>query len=191
MILQAGVPAMVEAAPATGAAPALAASPEGPAILPVPSPFVAPAPSEPRRIDDLSRPLTGFVPFGSYEAGVLGAVARAQTLQGPLDGGWLVAPPSGAPLLRLQLVDPGFAGGSLEGAWSDLGATGPDARGFFTGVSRIGSMVTMQFVRPGVGASTLTLQPRLEGGYAGELISVEPGRPEQRTAVTMVRPPSP
>lgn len=186
MILQAAVPAIPQAAVPAEIAPSPPSGQDA-AILPVPAPFTPPDPAEPRRIDD-PRPLTGFVPQGSYEAGVRGAVARAQNLLGPLDGGWLVLHATGAPLLRLQLVDPGFSGGALEGVWSDQRAGGPDARGFLSGMSRLGTTVTMQFARPGAGASTLTLQPRAEGGYAGDLVSAEVGRPETRTAVTMVRP---
>lgn len=186
IILQAGVAAMPGGAASPEPAPPVTAPAQSPAILSVPPPFAAPTPPEPRRIDDLSRPLTGFVPQGSYEAGVRGAVARAQNLLGPLDGAWLVTDPAGAILFRFQLVDPGFSGGPLEGVWSDQGASGPDARGFFSGISRMGTTVTLQFARPGAGASTLTLQPRPEGGYAGELASVA-----ARTQVVMIRPPSP
>jgi len=168
------------------AAPGSVPSAEGPAILPVPPPFEAP-PSEPRSIDD-PRPLTGFVPQGSYEDGVRGAISRAQTLLGPLDGAWVVTNLADAPLLRLQLVDPGFARGAIEGVWADQNAVGPDSRGFFSDISRAGTTVTLQFARPGEGTSTLTLQVRPEGGYAGELVSAEIGRPETRTPVTMMRP---
>jgi hypothetical protein len=194
--LQAAAPdasAPVSTAPAAAPIPApspapAAPAPAGPPILDVPPPFAGPAPSEPRRIDDLTRPLTGFVPYGSYEARVRGAVARAQNLQGPLDGAWLVTDAAGAQLFRFQLVDPGFSGGAIEGAWSDPRAAGAAARGFFTGIARTGTTVKMQFARPGAGASTLTLQPRAEGGYAGELVSVEVGAPEARAQVTMTRP---
>ena len=182
-IVQAAAAAMPQPAPPAQIAPSPA--PAGAAaILPVPPPFTPP---EPRSIDD-PRPLNGFVPQGPYEAGVRGAIARAQNLLGPLDGGWLVLHPTGAPMLRLQLVDPGFSGGRLEGVWSDLRSGGPDSSGFLSGVSRLGTTVTIQFARPGAGASTLTLRPRAEGGYEGELVSIEAGGGQTRTPVTMARP---
>ena len=162
-------------------------SPAAPSILSVPPPFAGPQPG-PRRIDDLARPLTGAVPQGSYEARVRGAVERAQTLQGPRDGGWIVVDAAGARLFRFQIVDPGFASRRIEGVWSDLRAAGPDATGFFTDVARSGVTVTLQFARAGGGEATLTLQPGPQGGYVGEMVSVRTGAAASRAQVTMTRP---
>ena len=169
---------MAASAPPVAPPPSSAA----PSILAVPPAFAGPDPG-PRRIDDLGRPLSGAVPQGAYEARVRGAVERAQTLQGPLDGGWIVADAAGARLFRFQIVDPGYASRDIEGVWSDLRGGGPDATGFFTEVARSGATVTMQLVRTGAGATTLTLEPRLDGGYAGEMVVGA-----VRTAVVMRRP---
>jgi hypothetical protein len=165
--------------PATAAPAPASPAPAGP----------APAPGPPRRIDDLSRPLTGAVPQGSYEERLRGASSRTQSLQGPLDGTWMLKTAAGAALYRVQLVDPGFSGGRLEGAWSDLSAAAaPDASGFFSGVVREGGRLTLQFARPGTGLMVAALEQRPQGGYAGELRSSEAGRPDRSEPVILVRP---
>lgn len=131
----------------------------------------------PRRIEDKA-PLTGAVPQGSYEEGVRGRVAQAQNLKGPLDGGWIVRDQAGAALFRFQLVDPGFAGGVIEGVWLDAATGGPTGTGFFDSIERNAFATTLRMAR-----GTLTLTPRSEGGWAGEFSA-----PSGRRAVTMTRP---
>jgi hypothetical protein len=144
----------------------------------------AAAPAPPRKIDDLAKPLTGAVPQGSYETGVRGAFSRTQSLQGPLDGTWILKDAAGVQLYRVQLVDPGFSGGRLEGAWQDLrSGAAMESSGFFSGVAREGTRLTLQFARAGAGLTVVTLEPRPEGGYAGELKAEDKG--EQ---VTLARP---
>jgi hypothetical protein len=179
-----------EPAPVPGAPPApsvSAAAPAPSAVAPPSAPPAAGAPP-PRRIDDLSRPLTGAVPQGSYEEGVKGAFSRTQSLQGPLDGTWTLKDAAGAGLYRVQLVDPGFGGGRMEGAWSDLHAAATGSSGFFTGVSRDGARLTLQFTQPGVGVAVATLDPRPGGGFVGELSIADAGREPRKSAVTLVRP---
>ncbi|OYX34672.1 MAG: hypothetical protein B7Y99_05075 [Caulobacterales bacterium 32-69-10] len=161
-------------APAVGASPA-----------PVPAPPVAPAtPAPPRKIEDLSRPLTGAVPQGSYESGIRGAFSRTQSLQGPLDGTWVLKDAAGASLYRVQLVDPGFSGGRLEGAWQDLRSGSPmESSGFFSGVAREGARLTLQFARAGEGLTAITVDQRPDGRYAGELKVGDKGEP-----VVLARP---
>lgn len=135
-----------------------------------PPPPSGASPAAPRTIDDLSKPLTGAVPQGSYETGVRGAFSRNQSLQGPLDGTWILKTATGAALFRVQFVDPGFSGGRLEGAWQDLRAgAAMDSSGFFSGVMREGAKLTLQFARPGEGPNAVTLDQRADGRYAGEL----------------------
>ena len=129
------------------------------------------APAEPpaRNIDDLDDPLTGAVPQGSYEQGLRGAFSRSQSLKGPLDGGWVVSDAAGAPLYRLQLVDPGFAGATLEGVWADLRQpSGIDARGFLSAIRREGAGLHLQFAH-GREVVSMKLDPTTAGGFAGEL----------------------
>ena len=161
-----------------------------PPPLPAGSAPAAPAGADPapRRIDDLGHPLTGAVPQGSYEAGVKGAFSRTQSLQGPLDGTWILKDAAGTGLYRFQLVDPGFGGGRIEGAWSDLHAGPASASGFFTEVVRDGTKLTLQFNEPGLGLVAAALDVRPGGGFAGDLTSAEAGRESKRSAVTLVRP---
>jgi hypothetical protein len=167
----------VEAAPAPPAPPPSSVSP-----VPV-------APEPPRKLDDLSRPLTGAVPQGSYEERLRGAFSRTQSLQGPLDGPWMLKDATGAALYRVQLVDPGFSGGRLEGAWSDLrGESSPASSGFFAGVAREGQHLTLQFARAGAGLMVIDLDQRADGVYGGELHATVAGKPERTEAVTLVRP---
>ena len=182
-------------AAATGPLPTAGAPPPLPVAAPAaPPPTAAPATpppageAAPRRIDDLAHPLNGAVPQGSYEAGVRGAFSRTQSLQGPLDGTWTLKDAAGAAIYRVQLVDPGFGGGNLEGAWSDLRAGAAATAGFFTAVTRDGSKLTLQFAEPGAGVVAATLDARPAGGFAGELSVTEAGREPKTSAVTLVRP---
>jgi hypothetical protein len=168
--------------------PAAIAPAEVSAANPTPAtPAPAPAPPPPdtsRRVDDLGRPLTGSVPQGSYESRLRGAFSRTQSLQGPLDGTWMLKDMARTNLYRVQLVDPGFAGGRLEGAWSDLKAVpAVDASGFFSTVERDGPRLTLKFARTGQGPMVIALDQRPDGGFAGELSAG--GR---TTAVTLTRP---
>ena len=177
---------------------AAAADPIAPAVAPPAPPVSAPAAAPPpppaapdpapRKIDDLSRPLTGAVPQGSYEAGVKGAFSRTQSLQGPLDGTWTLKDAAGAGLYRVQLVDPGFRGGELEGAWSDLRAGAAFPSGFFTAVTRDGTRLTLQFAEPGAGVMVANLDARPAGGFAGELSRTDVGHAPKTSAVILVRP---
>jgi hypothetical protein len=123
----------------------------------------------PRHIDDLSKPLLGAVPQGTYESGVQGAFARAENLQGPLDGAWVLSETDGSKLYRFQLDDPGFRGGPVEGAFTDLNAAGAmGGSGFLEAVSRDGSNLTLTFEIRGVQA-VAALEGRPGGTFAGKL----------------------
>lgn len=153
---------------------------------PVPPPAPPAESGPPRRIDDQSRPLTGAVPQGSYETGIRGAFSRNQSLQGPLDGPWLLKDSAGTTLFRMQLVDPGYAGGRLEGAWQDLRAGSPmDNSGFFSAVSREGARLTLQFARTGAGLTVITVDQRPDGAYAGEMRA---GQADAAAPVVLARP---
>jgi hypothetical protein len=165
------------------------AAPAAPSPVPAPAPAGLGEAAPPRRIDDLSRPLTGQVPQGSYEAGVRGAFSRNQSLQGPLDGTWLLKDAAGTTLYRVQLVDPGFASGRLEGAWQDLRAGSPmDNSGFFSGVAREGMRLILQFARAGTGLTVLTLDQRPDGAFAGEIRASVTGQADQVSSVVLARP---
>ena len=142
------------------------------------APTPAPSAAE-RSIDDPAVPLTGFVPFGSYETNVRGALARAQSLQGPLDGAWVVADVAGKPLYRFQLVDSGRTGETVEGVWSDPAARTPGSGGFFASVQNEGGRTVFHFE-----GRAIWVAPSTAGGYEGELTA--PAAPQRR--VTMKRP---
>jgi hypothetical protein len=138
-----------------------------------------------RRIDDLNRPLMGGVPQGRYEAGVAGAFAAAENLQGPLDGAWFVSAADGHRLFRFQFDDPGYRGGRIEGAWRDLraGAGSVEAGGFFTGVTREGTKIVIRMSAADGQPATLNLEPRAGGGYSGQMAAGPQTQP-----VVMARP---
>src|SRR5512135_3895844 len=48
------------------------------------------------------------------------SAAAAQSLQGPLDGGWTLVSPAGAPIYQFQIVDPPGGTNPPEGVWRDL-----------------------------------------------------------------------
>lgn len=158
------------------------AAPPAPALSPAPAPAPpAGRPSAPRKIDD-SRPLTGMVPQGSYEERLRGAFARTQSLQGPLDGAWVLKDAGGSSLYRVQLVDHGYAGSPLEGVWSDLKAgPGAAATGFLASAVRDGDRLTLRFTEAPGAVATLDFQAG--AGFAGALKTGETEQP-----VTMVRP---
>lgn len=112
------------------------------------TPLVAPAP-----------PLAG----PAYESRIRASLVSAQSFQGPLDGGWRLAGPSG-PLYDLQLVD--RSSGAVEGAWRDLRRPGAlTASGLVEAVEREGEAVRLRFD----GGKVAVLRPRANGGWAGDL----------------------
>lgn len=117
-----------------------------------------------------------------YETRLRSSFASAQGMQGPLDGAWTLSTTGGQPLYSLLFVDKGR--GQLEGAWRDPRRSGAtDASGFMTGVQRIGAQLSASFqTRPGVGATTITLNPAASGTWTGVLD--EAGT---RTSVTLKR----
>lgn len=153
-------------------------------VLAAADPGVAapPASSPPRHIDDLSKPLTGAVPQGGYEVGVQGAFARAENLQGPLDGAWVLSD-GPSKLYRFQLDDPGYRGGPVQGAFQDLNAQGLlGASGFVDGVVREGTTLAFSFEARG-SVANVSLEVRPGGTYAGKMTRAGVSR-----EVTLARP---
>jgi hypothetical protein len=165
LILAAAGPAAPPLAPSPAPLPS-AASPAPPPALAAPPPA---SPAQPRHIDDLDRPLLGAVPQGTYEAGVKGAFSRAENLQGPLDGAWVLSEAGGQGIYRFQLNDPGYRGGPVQGAFQDLSAQGAlGASGFFDGVVREGNSLTFNFEARGE-RTVVALEVRPGGTYAGKM----------------------
>lgn len=123
-------------------------------------PLVAPAP-----------PLAG----AAYDSRIRASRVSTQAFQGPLDGAWRLAAPSGA-LYDFQLVD--RSTGVVEGAWRDLRRPGAlSASGFVDAVERDGANVRLRF-----GDRVATLSPGADGRWIGELVE-----PEGRKPVTLSR----
>jgi hypothetical protein len=87
----------------------------------------------------------------------------AQSLQGPLDGSWLLTTADGRALYALELVDP-VAGGRLEGVWRDLRrAAPPGDTGVIERLERAPRRLIVSFGAPPI---TFVLKARA-GGWSG------------------------
>ncbi|MDB5455168.1 MAG: hypothetical protein JWP92_753 [Caulobacter sp.] len=128
-----------------------------------------PAPPPPPRV--VSTPV-GTLPIAqAYDLRIKSSIAAAQGLQGPLDGGWSVIGPDGAPLLALQIVDRGAGDGVLEGAWRDVrkpGAVG--STGLIDSLDHADDTVVAIFSPPGAQNAQLTLRPLGGARWAGTLV---------------------
>lgn len=90
----------------------------------------------------------------AYDTRIRASFAAAESFQGPLDGGWTVSAGGRGDLYGLQIVD---RRGRLEGAWRDLGRTGPGSVGLIDHMARTGESVTLSFSPAGQTPVTLTL----------------------------------
>lgn len=107
---------------------------------------------------------------GAYDAQVRRDAQAAEALQGPLDGGFLLAGPDGRPLYAFQLVDPGAAGAELEGAWRGL-ARHPRRgdSGFVALIAYDGPRLVLRFEeRPGR-LVVVTVEPGQDSGWRGRM----------------------
>ena len=128
------------------------------AILPIPPPEATTAPD--------GAPTRAQV----YEMRVKGSVAAAQSLQGPLDGGWKVAGADGGQIYALQIVDKAGGYGELEGAWRDLRRPGSvGSTGLVEDLRRDGETVVVRFSPRGGQSTVLTLRPSGYERWSGEL----------------------
>lgn len=140
--------------------------PHKPTVLPIP----APEPPE-DEIPGHAVPQGAYVPMAeAYDLRVKGSILAAQGLQGPLDGGWSITGPDGAPLYALQLVDKVGGYDGLEGAWRDVRRPGTvGSTGLIDFVDRSYNGFLARFSpRPGR-LATLDLTPRGDGSWAGKL----------------------
>ncbi|MBO9546098.1 hypothetical protein [Caulobacter sp.] len=136
-----------------------------------------PAPKHRGTILPIPPPEATVAPDGSptraqvYEMRVKGSVAAAQSLQGPLDGGWNVNGANGGQIYALQIVDKAGGYGELEGAWRDLRRPGSvGSTGLVEDLRREGDAVVARF-SPKVGqSSVLTLRPSGYERWSGELV---------------------
>ena len=97
----------------------------------------------------------------AYDARLRSAMAAAQALRGPLEGGWIMSA-NGQDLYALELVD---RNGVVEGAWRDLRRAGAlDASGFIAPTGWAEGRLILQ-----LGARRVTLQEDQGGGLRGVL----------------------
>jgi len=94
--------------------------------------------------------------------------AAAETLQGPLDGRWILYA-QGRPAFVFQIVDPAD-GGPLQAAWSDPDGRSAPRMGIVNEIVRDGRNLRLAFTLPGDARATviqLRYQDRL--GWSDEI----------------------
>ncbi len=105
------------------------------------------------------------------DARIRASAAAAQSLQGPLDGGWTLAGADGKPIYAFQIVDKAGASEPLEGVWRDLRQ--PESLGdigVIDSLQRSAVTLTIGFIaKPGDPAVTISLKSQPDGGWSGEL----------------------
>ena len=98
----------------------------------------------------------------TYDARLRSAMAAAQALRGPLEGGWIVAA-NGQDLYALELTD---RNGVVDGAWRDLRRAGAlDASGFIAPAERADGRLTLR-----LGARRVSLGLDRDGSWRGTLL---------------------
>lgn len=182
-------PAGAALAPAAQAAPTVSTTPtdvleqpstvrpfEMPAVAPAaPVPYVdATNAKVPVKVEDYHRSYEGpeDAVEAYYDAGVRQAFQAEEALHGGLDGLWTLSAADGAPLLLLEISDPGEAGGALGGAWRDLSrANDPSASGLIDALAREGRTVVVRIVlHEGGPAVTLRLTQAGEARWRGSML---------------------
>ncbi len=171
------VPALLAAALLS--ALAAAADPPAPHL---PAPTQAPAnPSEdgppPAALFTAAPPSPGDLP--RYDAAVRASAAAADSLTGPLDGGWRLVGRRGRVLYRFEIADRGLGPPTVEGAWRDLRRTPGTCCGYLTVIIHQDHRLTLGFQQRG--AVSIRLRPA-RAGWTGEL-----RRGGRTTHVTLTR----
>jgi len=148
------------------AALASSAAPDPAARAPAPAASASPADEEPGAPPDSgSQAPPGDV--RSYDAAVRASSRTADTLQGPLDGSWVLTG-RGRRLYRFQLADHGLGPGTIEGAWRDLRLGGRGVHsGVLSDVARDGEALVLRFDERG-DPVTVTVRPA-GAGWAGRM----------------------
>ena len=99
------------------------------------------------------------------------SAAAAQSLQGPLDGGWTLVGASGAAIYAFQFVDPPGGSQTPEGVWRDLRRPmTPGDIGPVDSLVRSGATLTLRFSPiVGKGPTVVALKAGADGAWTGEL----------------------
>jgi hypothetical protein len=118
-----------------------------------------------------------------YDAAIHAAAAAADSLMGPLDGGWRLTGRHGRVLYRIEIADRGLGPPTIEGAWRDLQRhTRGSHCGYLSIVVHRSHALRFGFQEPGAaGAVAVTLRPS-RAGWRGEL-----RRGRRTTRVTLTR----
>jgi hypothetical protein len=153
------------------AAPQPAPTATPPALPAAPIPY---APARPQLTAPVHIEETGKTPDApptldaiAYDTRLRSSYASAQGFQGPLDGGWTLATPSGEPLFALQLVD---KPDRLEGAWRDLRRKAAlTASGLVDDIARTGPDLTLRIAPAAAAPVAVTLHATADGRWTGEL----------------------
>lgn len=100
---------------------------------------------------------------------ILSSAAAAESLQGPLDGGWTLVSGDGKLIYAFQIVDKP-SGETPEGVWRDLRRPNvPGDIGLIDSVQRSPDTLTIRFVAaPGQGATTIALK-LAAGVWSGDM----------------------
>ena len=98
------------------------------------------------------------------------AAAAAESLQGPLDGGWTLVSASGKALYAFEFVDKQGGADPPEGVWRDLRRPpGPGDIGLIGSMSRGPSSLTISFAAESGEPVAIELKSGEAGGWSGQL----------------------
>ena len=115
---------------------------------------------------------------------VAAAMAAAQSLQGPLDGAWLLRDTAGRPLYRFEIVDPAGGRGPLSGALRDMAG----AAGAVADMRRSGRTLLFALTPPGGPVTTLRLARISRGVWMGRMAA---GRTHRAVRLELAGPSPP
>lgn len=126
------------------------------------APSASPATEEPDAPPE-SAPQSPPGDVRSYDAAIRASSRAAETLQGPLQGSWVLAGKSGRRLYRIELADHGLGPGTIEGAWRDLRFARPGVHsGLLSSVARHGDRLLLSFDEAGA-SDPVTVAVSLSG----------------------------
>ena len=95
----------------------------------------------------------------------------AQSLQGPLDGGWTLRDAAGRPIYVFQMSEPPGGAGRLEAAWRNPRIPAAGAAGVVADARRNGRELRLTFVpKEGGPRTAVTLRRDIHGGWRGRMI---------------------
>lgn len=100
---------------------------------------------------------------------IAAAQAAAQSLQGPLDGGWTLTDAAGAPFYTFEIVDPAGGHGPLTGVWRDERG-GTKATGPIADSRRRDRRLWLDFTPDAGGVIRLRLEERSVGVWSGRMV---------------------